>query len=320
MNTSTEKKVFVIINSYFIGDILLVNPLIQNIKRLYENSVVVMVTSEALQDIAKYQKGVDDVVIWDRKGNDKGFIGMLKFLWRMRKYKNIYAVFPVYGMDRPSMLAKMLNPKYILAMLQKGLIKRFLKSQYPIKYHPESAQFNHISLLSGITKEKLVNVPMIYNVPNVDTEYRFEKPYTVFCPTSTRKTKEIPIEVVAEIIEKLDEDVVLIGKGETIKEYSKYLNTKHFSNLIDLSNKTNILEASYIIKNAKGMISADTGFMHMACAVKTPVATIFYETDTGAFKPDGTIYSAKVIDQNQTADNIILKYNELLEQDKVLHK
>ena len=37
MLIETEKKNFLIINSYFLGDILLTNSLVQNIKRIFPN-------------------------------------------------------------------------------------------------------------------------------------------------------------------------------------------------------------------------------------------------------------------------------------------
>ena len=100
-----NKKVFVIINYYRIGDILLTNSLVQNIKRIYEDAFVVMLTSSALVDIAKYQKGVDDVVIWDRHGIHKGAFNTIKFAFKF-PYKKVYAAFPIYGMDRPLLLSK----------------------------------------------------------------------------------------------------------------------------------------------------------------------------------------------------------------------
>ena len=89
---SNNKKYFVIINSNFIGDILLTSCLIQNIKRLYKDSFIIMVTtSEKTVEVAKGVEFVDDVVLWERKGKHKGIIGMLKFA-KSFPYKDIFAV------------------------------------------------------------------------------------------------------------------------------------------------------------------------------------------------------------------------------------
>ena len=78
--TKEKEKIFVIINSYLVGDMLLVNSLVQNIKRLYQNSKVIMLTNKTFYDLSKYQKDVDDVIIWDRHGEHKGILGMFKFI------------------------------------------------------------------------------------------------------------------------------------------------------------------------------------------------------------------------------------------------
>ena len=306
------KKTFLIINSYFIGDILLVSPLIQNIKRLYPDSEVIMVTSEGLQDIAKYQQGVDRVVVWDRKNKDKGILGMLRFINRL--HSKIYAAIPIYGMDRPLVLSAMTGAKSVFAPKRNNIISFLLrKLKYPVEINNTSVQELNMSLLSGITKEELINVPMVYNLPEIESRFDIPEPYIVLNPTSTRVTKAIPIDVTKELIAKLEYKVVLIGKSNFVTEYSEILSKENYPNLIDLSNKTTLLEATQIIKNAKGMISSDSGFMHMACALKTPVVVPFYETNTAPFKPDEKIYRAKVLSENQTADNMVSAIKSLID-------
>ena len=96
MPIKTEKKNFLIINSYFLGDILLTNSLVQNIKRIFPNSNIIMLAPSHYEAAAKYQKDVDEVIVWNRKGEHKGILGIIKFL-RNFPYKNIYAAFPIYG-------------------------------------------------------------------------------------------------------------------------------------------------------------------------------------------------------------------------------
>lgn len=154
-----KRNTFVIINSYFIGDILLTNSLVQNIKRLFPDSKVVSLTSPKLVDIAKYQEGVDDVIVWDRKGEHKSFINMLKFAWEF-PYKDIYACFPIYGLDRPVMLSRLLGAKYVLAP-RNGFFSKFLRnSKY--KYTPTTGtmQSQMLSLLKGVTTEELIDCPI----------------------------------------------------------------------------------------------------------------------------------------------------------------
>ena len=58
----TTKKVFVIFNTTSIGDILVTNTLVQNIKYYYSDSYIVFVCNAPFCDVAKYQDGVEEVI------------------------------------------------------------------------------------------------------------------------------------------------------------------------------------------------------------------------------------------------------------------
>ena len=60
-------KLFIIFASNFIGDTLILNGLVQNIKENFYDAKVVFVVPKYLYPIAKYQYQVDDVIIFDNK-------------------------------------------------------------------------------------------------------------------------------------------------------------------------------------------------------------------------------------------------------------
>lgn len=308
-----EKKVFLIINSYFIGDILLVNPLIQNIKRIYKNSLVVMLTSPQLYDIAKYQQGVDDVIIWDRSGKDKGFFNMIKFILKF-PYKKIYASFPIYSTDRPTILAKLLGSKYILGQYR-NLISKLQKRKYDIKFSGGKAQKTNMELLSGITQEELTDCPMKFCPPPVTSEAiknLENKDFIVLSPKSSRVSKDIPNDKVQEIIEKTDKTIVLIGGGEEAQKLSDFLKNKNYDNLINLIGKTNLIESAQVIQLSKGCISADTGMLHMSCALDKATVGVYYEQNLDSYKPNKDIYPKSACLDDDSVENILNTMNNLL--------
>ena len=54
--------------------------------------------------------------------------------------------------------------------------------------------------------------------------------------------------------------------------------SKNLKNIIDSSGKLSLLETAYIISKGKMIVSNDSGLMHMATAVNTPVLAIFGST------------------------------------------
>lgn len=309
MPIATEKKNFLIINSYFLGDILLTNSLVQNIKRIFPNSNIIMLAPSHYEAAAKYQKDVDEVIIWNRKGEHKGILGIIKFLKNF-PYKNIYAAFPIYGSQGSMNLAKLLNAKYILAPKSKRYSRFWRKSKYDFVYEGEKTQTQMLSVLNGITKEHLIDCPIKFYPPE-NTSIKLPQNYIALVPSSTRMTKEIPTDTIESIVENHPEkNFILLGKGESIKKYSEIL--KDFKNVIDFSNKLSLEESSYVLFKSSGSICCDTGFLHMAYAMNIPTVGVFYEHNMERFMPDETMYEkVSIIKENQTAENI---FNTLIQK------
>src|SRR5574344_2908592 len=104
-----KQKSFLVINRYTFGDVIITNSLCQNIKLKYPDSKVVFVVQKQWEDVARYQKDVDDIVTID--DSIKTFWGMIKFLKNF-PYKDIYASLIVYGGERVMLYSKLLGCKY----------------------------------------------------------------------------------------------------------------------------------------------------------------------------------------------------------------
>ena len=305
-----EKKVFVIINSYYMGDILLANSLVQNIKRLYSDSIVVMLTPTKFVDIAKYQDGVDDVVVWERHFAGNKIKGMQDFVKNF-PYKNIYATFVVYGSERAMVLARMLRSKYVLAPNKMKFFAKFLrKKKYRISDDYTRVQTMVMNLLRGITKQKLVDTKIRFNLPQFSlTEKLCNLPskYIAVCPISSKIEKDLSFEQLSDLLKKLDKaNIVILGNGKSAEELSEKLKQEKFSNVYDLMNKTSVLEAARILNDAEEVVSVDTGLMHMACALDKRTIAIFYDKiGYQGYMPDSQMYDVAIVNENETVNKIV---------------
>ena len=111
MQNSKNQKIFLIINLSYFGDVLLTNTLCQNIKLNYPDSKTVMLVDKPFYEAAKYQYCVDEAIYFDKKGENKGLLGLLKFVIGC-KYKNkIYATFIMYDNERGILISSLLNSR-----------------------------------------------------------------------------------------------------------------------------------------------------------------------------------------------------------------
>lgn len=313
---NNSQKTFLIINSYLLGDMLLVNSLVQNIKRIYKNSKVVMLSSKTLYNIAKNQEGVDEAIVWDRNGEHKGLFNMFKFIKNF-PYKNIYAAFPIYGTDRPIILSHLLGAKFVLFRNKKNIFKYLLKKQYNfdcINSGDYPMQYWHLNLLKGITKEELIDCKIKYNIEKDTKNLIIEKDYIALCPISSKISKDMPYDTIVDIIKKAEKKVVILGNGEISRNLSEKLKNENLENLIDLTDKTTLDEAAKVIKDSNGVISVDTGLLHLSYALDKEVVGIFYKAEKTPFMPDSKMYKSKVITENQNADNILKELKNLIRE------
>jgi heptosyltransferase-2 len=94
----------------------------------------------------------------------------------------------------------------------------------------------------------------------------------------------------AEVADRLDErfsiqGILLGGKadGETVREVKKAARTK----LIDLTGRTSLREAVYLISQCRLFVSNDSGLMHIAGALNVPTVAIFGSTNPVTTAPAG---------------------------------
>ncbi len=71
MDNANSEKCILVFNTACLGDVLLCNSLVQNIKMFYPESKVIFITDKTMKDAALYQEGVDDVVVFDKKGEHR---------------------------------------------------------------------------------------------------------------------------------------------------------------------------------------------------------------------------------------------------------
>jgi ADP-heptose:LPS heptosyltransferase len=307
----TLNNTFVIFNTACFGDVLLCNSLCQNIKTLYPNSKVVFVVDKTFVDAAKFQKDVDEVIAFDKNGEHKSFLGILKFI-KDFEYKQPYASFVTYRSAINFAIAKMIGSKYCVS----GKIYK----------NPLSTQIKHNSLLKAITNNSIKNYPIKFNVkPEIPEKLLGEisenNKYIVLCTISKKESKDMPIEIATEFIKRINKDnqykILFVGVGDKCQKYADLLKDRG-CNFIDLVDKTSILELAQLVKICKASVSVDTGTLHLSYALGVPTVAVFYDTGLiSNWAPDENLYNVKVLDANSSVETIITEMENVIVKGEV---
>jgi ADP-heptose:LPS heptosyltransferase len=109
----------------------------------------------------------------------------------------------------------------------------------------------------------------------------FQKGYIAFVIAATWATKRLPSDKIIQICNGIDYPVILLGgkdemaEGEKIVAHSK-------GNVINFSGKISLDQSASLVKNAKVVLSNDTGLMHIAAAFKKKIL-VFWGNTVPAF-------------------------------------
>lgn len=292
---------FLVFNTAAFGDVLLCNSLVQNIKNIYPESKVIFIADKNYRDAAFYQKGVDDVVIYDKKGLNKGILGLIKFI-RSFPYKNADYSIVTYKNFRNRLISKFLAKK---TLHSKNINKNF------------SMQEVHANILAQITDSEIVNFPIKYEVEG-DLPEKFRgfidktKKNVVFCGISKNLIKDFPIDLAVELVNRLSSqgyNVILTGAGQKSKTFADELRQNNCE-FIDMVNKTTIVELAQLLKTVGLLISVDTGTMHLGYAVGAQTVCTFFEQNTKDYwGPSEKVYKNAKVFQNPTVDEILNALN-----------
>ena len=326
MQNRENQKIFLIINLSYFGDVLLTNTLCQNIKLNYPDSKTVMLVDKSFYEAAKYQYCVDEAIYFDKKGENKGLLGLLKFVIGC-KYKNkIYASFIMYDNERGILISTLLNSRKRISgpnKIFKWLLTDIHWERKNELVHMQDINGDFIRTLTGKNGEIL---PIKYQ-PNQENDELIEKIKKQFsekeiiglCTVSKQKAKDMPVDTAIEIINKLasqDKTVFYFGAGKECRDYANELKKRGCRNFVDLTNVTTISQLAGIMQICKAVISIDTGTMHLSYATGIPTVCIFYKTEMiEKWAPRKSLYPHTIIiDKNYTAENICNKTIELINE------
>jgi ADP-heptose:LPS heptosyltransferase len=299
-------NVFVIISMAYFGDSLVGNSLFQNIKMLYPNAKTVFIINKPYYEVAKYQKDVDEVYVFDTKCEHKGFLGMLKFI-KQFPYKNIKYIFKMCDKSRVDVLSILLNPKKIINY----------KHDITIPTHER-----YCNLLKKVTNEKILKLPIVYNADN-NIPVKFQniitkdKKYIAICTTASNIARDMPIKTMVTLAKSLNNDnfeIILVGVGKRAQKHSEELKNNDCK-FIDLVEKTSIYELAQCLRNCEALISVDTGTMHLGYANNVPTVCVFYvKENIKAWAPDKTLYPHTILPTNNTPEDIYESCIEIIKQ------
>jgi len=266
----------------FLGDVILSTPVISGIKRIYPEAELWMMTTPLSSSLVIHDPLLAGVLIDDKKGKNSALTGLMK-MKRQIKEMAFDSVYSLHRSHRTSLLLWLSRIPLRIGFADAKL--SFLYHETRKRNPKDHDVVRNLSLLSGEAAIMSIDSELRLHAPEYDELGNDTKQmlpgrgaYVVLVPGSVWKTKMWHLEGyrnVAKFLLTKGYDVVLLGT-----QLDQKVNVKVSQGLevINLTGKTNIADAMYIIKHSKLVVCNDSMALHLASAFKIPNVAIFCAT------------------------------------------
>ena len=70
-----------------IGDVVLTTPVLEALRKAYPQAKIAMMVTPLTQDIVEGNPFLDELIVYDNKGKDKGFLNFWRFIFFLKRKK-----------------------------------------------------------------------------------------------------------------------------------------------------------------------------------------------------------------------------------------
>ena len=285
-----------------LGDIILSVPGIRAIREKFPHHKISLLVGEESKDVLLKSPYIDELLVVDLKGKDKGIRGLLSIARILRK-KNFDLVIDLQS-NRLSHLLSFLS----LSLNRYGydnkklsfLLNHRIKDDKP-RVGPVEHQFKMLKLLGIDLRDNQLELwpskedqEYIENLLNAEWLSDDQKIIGINMGASKRwVTKCWPRPHMVKFCDELglkNIRVVVTGTADDSSEANMLVNAVKNAKVINACGKTTVNQLASLIKRCAVYISADSSPLHIAAAVKTPIVAFFGPTDPLRHMPPAKDY------------------------------
>jgi len=270
---------FLIIQTAFIGDVILATALIEKIHKFYPVANIDFLLRKGNEGLLVNHPYLRDVLIWNKKRDKIKNLFKLVSLVRARKYDSVINVhrFASSGLitafsGANNKIGFDKNP-WSFAFTKK--VKHDLNSQL----HEIDRNQKLIESLTDGERELPKLYPTQINFESV-LKYKTGK-YLCIAPTSVWFTKQLPPTQWIDFINAIKnqvEHIYLLGSPSDKEVCNSIVEKTANEKVINLAGELSFLESAALMKDAEMNYVNDSAPMHLASAMNAPVTAVFCST------------------------------------------
>lgn len=269
---------FLVIQTAFLGDVILATPVVSELKRLYPDSEIDVLVRKGNESILTNHPDIRLVFTLNKKQGKFSEIKRLVHLFRAQRYDEVVNL---HRFGSSGVITWLSGGKQKV-----GFDKNPFAFSYAIKIRHEIGNGKHevernLELIAHHGAEKLVK-PHVYpsNADHEAVAQLVEQPFYTLAPASVWFTKQLPEAKWIQLAQQLAKKgmVYLVG-GPDDKDLCESIRVA--AGLPDSSNlagQLSLLQSCALFSKAQRCYVNDSGPLHMASAVNAPTTAFFCAT------------------------------------------
>ncbi len=283
-----------IIQTAFIGDVILATSLVEKLHRFYPEASIDFLVRKGNESLLNNHPKIKELIIWNKKQNKLG--NLLKLILSIRKKKYHYII-NAHRFASSGLIVALSGAKTTIGFDKNPLSFLYTKT---IKHEIKADGTKHevernLELIASITDNSF-EMPKLYpSESDIDFIKEFkQEAYVCVAPASVWFTKQFPKEQWVKLItlllsgswknirnDKKDLKIYLVGAPndfdlcESIKKNFDEKEVKNFAG------KFSLLQTAALMHSAQMNFANDSAPLHLCSAMNANVTSIFCSTVTG---------------------------------------
>lgn len=299
LSPSKQYNNILIVKLSAIGDVIHALPVAHALKQQYPESRITWVVEKQAYDLLTNNPDIDEIILFE-KPKFKSIIGVLKYapdFSRMLKERRFDLAIDLQGLFKSAAVTILSGAKQRFGYCNMRELSQWVsepvcgenRQGHIVERYLDVVRFigcdvSEVVFSMNITAEEAARAALTAAQAGLPTG----QSYAVLAPGTNWTSKCWPTGHFAQLASELFQTgiipVIIGGPGDA--ELAAQILSQS-PQAINLVGKTTLKELAYVIKNASFFVGGDTGPMHLAVAVQTPVIALFGPTNPDRNGPYG---------------------------------
>jgi heptosyltransferase-2 len=268
-------KRFLIIQTAFIGDVILATALIEKLQAFYPDAEIDFLLKKGNERILAGHPFLKKVLLFDKKNKLKSLFSLISAV-RKNKYDVVVNVHRHFSSGLITVLS---GAKEKIGFRQNPLSFLFTKR---IDHHWDKHETQRNQELIADLSDTIAAKPKLY--PSAEdwkyTTENFAAPFITISPATVWATKALPLERWAALIDSLptNKRAYLLGSAADAEKCNRLKNMCQHQSIEVLAGKLSFLKDAALMSQAEMNYVLDSGPLHICSAMNAPVTAVFCST------------------------------------------